>query len=128
MNVIIYTLSQLKIADESEYSLSKRALKELPNDDDGLSILNTAKKAKYSKRIFNPENKTTGEESKIQEGAKVMVWFEDKKRYYRGIVVEVAENHDYLIEWGNHRKEWVNLRPEDCTHEITNTNRWAVNC
>jgi predicted RNA-binding protein len=81
----------------------------------------------YSKkemiRDSEPEEKL---EKSIVVNDRVRVWFEDKKKNFRGIVRSVLSDERYMMEWENKSEapEIVELKASNRTDDPLNTDRW----
>lgn len=69
-----------------------------------------------------PEKKRRKLEIKL--GSKIQVWFQDMEQYFKATVESFDEDLGYEISYGNRKKEFVDLFPEDCTEDKSNQDRW----
>jgi hypothetical protein len=62
------------------------------------------------------------------EGKRVSVWFEDKKKEFRGVVRRKEEGENYEVEWENKKegREIVDLKRVNLTSDKSNTERWRL--
>jgi ribosomal protein L32 len=61
-------------------------------------------------------------------GARIKVWFTNKKRYYRGRILDIKVGNRYFIHWdvGSHVPSWEELRPCNNTRSKRCNDRWHV--
>jgi hypothetical protein len=61
----------------------------------------------------------------VPNGSLIQVWFQDKKRYFKGTIVGYDKNSGlHKIRWQNNRREDVDLRVENMTDDVKNLDRW----
>jgi hypothetical protein len=78
------------------------------------------------------EEREAGEEQEKQElvyaevplGSNVRVWFQDKKKYYKGTVSEYNDKMGYKVQYRNHTFDYVHLQSRDNTLDALNSDRW----
>jgi hypothetical protein len=79
-----------------------------------------AKKRKEKQRA-----KLSTSKQLIPNGSVIEVWFDDRKRYFKGTVVDYDPIEGYQLQWGNRRLEYVGILLEkDMTRDIENKDRW----
>jgi hypothetical protein len=61
-------------------------------------------------------------------GKRVLVWFGDKRKDFRGTIVDILGEEKYEVEWDNksQKNEVVELRARNMTREKTNEDRWVL--
>jgi hypothetical protein len=75
------------------------------------------------------ERETKSPERELQQGSRVRVWFEDKKKNFKGTIRKKLENErdEYEIDWDDktQEREIVELRKDNMTKEKSNEDRWS---